>query len=501
MKEKYNELLERLHEIDDINMAAAVLSWDQTTYMPAGGAEARGRQLATLGRLSQEKFVDAAIGRLLDELQPWAEGLPFDSNEAALVRVTRRDYDLATRVPPAFLGEFYGHMALSYQAWSEARPANDFKKIQPVLEKTLDYSRRLAEFYAPYEHIIDPLIDNADYGMRAATVSALFSALRRELVPLVQAITSQPAADDACLRLFYPEKAQNEFGVEVARAIGYDFNRGRIDKTHHPFTTKFSLGDVRITTRFDEHYFGDAFYSTVHEAGHAMYEQGICREYEGGPLGAGTSAGVHESQSRTWENLVGRSRAFWQYFYPRLQARFPEQLGSVALDTFYRAVNKVGKSLVRVDADEVTYNLHIMLRFDFEMALLEGKLAVKDLPEAWNERMRADFGIVPPDDRLGCLQDVHWYDGTIGGAFQGYALGNILSAQFYSQALLAHPEIPSEIGQGRFDMLRNWLVENIYQHGRSYTAPELIQRVTGGPIRIEPYVNYLKSKYGELYEL
>jgi carboxypeptidase Taq len=501
MQEKYSQLLERLHEINDIHMAAAVLSWDQTTYMPAGGAEARGRQLATLSRLAQEKFVDPAVGRLLDELQPWAESLPFDSDEAALLRVARRDYEQATRVPPAFLGEFYEHAARSYQAWSEARPANDFKRVQSILEKTLDYSRRLAGFFAPYDHIIDPLIDSADYGMRAATVSALFAELRRELVPLVQAITSQPEADDRCLRLLYPEAAQNEFGIEVARAIGYDFSRGRIDKTHHPFTTKFSLGDVRITTRFDEHYFGDAFFSTVHEAGHAMYEQGICREYEGTPLAGGTSSGVHESQSRTWENLVGRSRPFWQFYYPRLQAHFPAQLSNVPLDTFYRAVNKVSKSLVRVDADEVTYNLHIMLRFDFEMALLEGKLAVKDLPEAWNERVRADFGILPPDDRLGCLQDVHWYDGPIGGAFQGYALGNILSALYYSQALQAHPEIPVEIAQGRFETLRGWLVEHIYRHGRKYTAAELTERVTGGPIRIGPYMDYLKTKYGEIYAL
>ena len=501
MKEKYQELLEKLQEIDDINMAVSVLNWDQTTYMPPGGAEARGRQIATLARISQEKFVDPAIGRLLDELQPWAETLPADADEAAMVRVTRRDYDQATKVPPAFLGEFYGHIAQTYQAWTEARPANDFGKVRPLLEKTLDYSRRLAEFFAPYEHIIDPLIDNADYGMKAATVSALFAELRRELVPIVQAITSQPEADASCLHLLYPEKEQEAFGIEVARALGYDFERGRLDKTHHPFTTKFSLGDVRITTRYDEHNFGDAFFSTVHEAGHAMYEQGIHTAYNGTPLGSGTSAGVHESQSRTWENIVGRSRAFWTHYYPKLKERFPAQLGNVSLDDFYRAVNKVEKSLVRVDADEVTYNLHVMLRFDFEMALLEGKLAVKDLPEAWNERFRQDFGILPPDDRLGCMQDVHWYGGLIGGSFQGYTLGNIMSALFYDQALKAHPEIPAEIEQGKFDLLHRWLAENIYQYGRKYSAAELVERISGGQVRIGPYIQYLKQKYGELYQL
>ena len=501
MREKYQELLAKLHEVDDIQMAVSVLNWDQTTYMPPGGAEARGRQIATLGRLSQEKFIDPAIGRLLDELQPWAETLPVDSDEAAMLRVTRRDYDQATRVPPAFLGEFYGHIAQSYQVWAEARPANDFSKVRPLLEKTLDYSRRLAEFFAPYDHIIDPLIDMADYGMKAATVSALFSELRRELVPIVQAITSQPAADDSCLHMNYPEKEQEAFGIDVVRALGYDFERGRLDKTHHPFTTRFAAGDVRITTRYDEHNFGDAFFSTVHEAGHAMYEQGIRVAYDGTPLGSGTSAGVHESQSRTWENIVGRSREFWTHYYPLLKARFPAQLENISLDAFYRAINKVEKSLVRVDADEATYNLHVMLRFDFEMALLEGKLAVKDLPEAWNERFRQDFGILPPNDRLGCLQDVHWYGGSIGGAFQGYTLGNIISALFYDQALKAHPEIPAEIEQGKFDLLHGWLVENIYQYGRKYTAAELIERVSGSPLRIEPYIQYLKRKYSDLYAL
>jgi carboxypeptidase Taq len=501
MLEKYQTLLARLREINDIHSAASVLSWDQAAFMPPGGAEARGRQLATLGRIGQEKFVDPAIGRLLDELQPWGEAQPFDSDQAAMLRTTRRDYERASKIPPVFLGQIYEQIAQSYQAWTEARPDDDFTKIQPYLEKTVEFSRQLADFFAPYDHIIDPLIDSPDYGMKAATVSAIFADLRCELVPIVQAITSQPPADDACLHLYYPEKEQEEFGVEAAKIIGFDFNRGRLDKTHHPFTTRFAGGDVRMTTRYDERYFSDAFFGTIHEAGHAMYEQGVDPTYDGTPLGSGTSAGMHESQSRTWENIIARGKPFWKYFYPKLQSRFPAQLKKVSPDTFYRAVNKVEKSLVRVDADEVTYNLHIMLRFDLEMALLEGTLAVKDLPEAWNERFRQDFGIIPPNDRLGCMQDMQWFGGLVGGAFQGYALGNILSSLFYSQALQAHPEIPAEIEHGHFETLRGWLTENIYRPGRKYTAPELIERVTGGPIRIGPYVEYLKTKFGELYEL
>jgi carboxypeptidase Taq len=362
-------------------------------------------------------------------------------------------------------------------------------------------SRQYANFFPGYEHIIDPLINEADEGMKAASVGALFADLRQQLAPIVQAITSQPPADDSCLRRHYPSEQQIAICKEIISRLGYDFQRGRLDLTHHPFETSFSVGDVRITTRIRENYLGECLYSTIHESGHAMYEQGVRPELEPTPLGNGTSAGAHESQSRLWENVVGRSRGFCEFFYPRLQEAFPAQLGDVPMETFYRAINKVERSLIRTDADEVTYNLHVMLRFDFEMALLEGTLAVKDLPEAWNERFRADFGITPPDDRDGVLQDVHWYGGMIGGAFQGYTLGNVLGAQFYAAALQAHPEIPAQIRQGQFDTLRHWLIENIYQHGSKFTAPELVERVTGGPVSLAPYLAYIKDKFGELYRL
>ncbi len=501
LDKKFKELKTLLAEIGDLNSALALLSWDQATYMPPGGAQARARQMATLSKLAHQKFTDKKIGRLLDALRPYEESLPYDSDEASLIRVTRRDYERAIRIPGRFVAQFNAHVAETYQRWTQARPANDFASIRPYLERTLDFSRQLADFFPGYEHIADPLIDFSDYGMKAATLRSLFHDLRQELVPLVEAITSQPAADDSCLRKTYPEMAQIEFSTEVVRQIGYDFQRGRIDKTHHPFMIAFSIGDVRITTRVREDYLGELLFSNIHEAGHALYEQGIDPAYENTPLAGGVSAGVHESQSRLWENVVGRSLGFWEYFYPRLQARFPEQLGAVSLETFYRAINKVEKSLIRTDADEVTYNLHVMLRFDLELQLLEGTLTVRDLPEAWRDRFLSDFGIVPPDDRDGVLQDVHWYSGAIGGAFQGYTLGNVLSALFYAQALQAHPQIPDEIRQGRFDTLRHWLTENIYRHGRKYTAPELIRRVTGGDLTIRPYIEYLKTKYGPLYPL
>jgi len=501
MQKKFNELKTRLMEISDLDHVGALLDWDQSTYMPPGGAVARGRHLALLARLSHQKSIDPELGKLLDELRPYEESLPYDSDDASLIRVARREYERAIKVPPQFMSELFQHFSNSYNAWVVARPENNFKALIPHLERGVDLCRQLADFFPGYEHVADPLIDFVDYGMKTTFLRTLFAQLRRELVPIVQTITDQPPADDACLKKHFPEADQLDFSLEVIKQLGYDFNRGRQDKTHHPFMTKFSLGDVRITTRVDENDLSGCLFSTIHESGHAMYEQGIRMEFEGTPLGGGASAGVHESQSRTWENLVGRSRGFWEYFYPKVQAKFPDQLKGVSLDTFYRAVNKVQRSLIRTEADEVTYNLHVMIRFDIELALLEYNLLVRDLPEYWHVRYQADMGIRAPDDRDGVMQDVHWFSGLIGGSFQGYTLGNIMGAQFFAQALKAHPEIPAEMAQGKFDTLHTWLVDNVYQHGRKFTANELIQRVTGGQLSIEPYMAYLKMKFGELYKL
>ena len=501
MKEKFEQFKTLVREVSDIESASAVLYWDQSTYMPPGGAAARGRQRATLDRIAHEKLTAPMMGELLEALRPFAAEHPDDSDEAALIRVTRRDYEKATRVPSRFVAERSAHSAASYAAWVKARPDDDFAAVQPYLEKTVDLSRQLADFFPGYDHIADPLIDFADPGMKAETIRALFANLRAELTPLMQAITRHPPADDRCLHRHYPEAAQWAFGQQIIKQFGYDFQRGRQDKTAHPYMTQFSLDDVRITTRVDEHDLSQALFSTLHEGGHALYEQGIHPAYEATSLGRGTSAGVHESQSRLWENQVGRSRGFWEHYYPLLQKTFPGRLDDLSLDQFYRAINKVQRSLIRTDADEVTYNLHVMLRFDLELALLEGELAVRDLPEAWRGRFEADFGIPVPDDRDGVLQDVHWFGGLVGGAFQGYTLGNLLSAQFFSLAMVAHPDIPAQIARGQFATLLNWLRENIYVHGSKYTAPELIERVTGGPLRIDPYMAYLREKYGELYDI
>ncbi|HEY0603439.1 MAG TPA: carboxypeptidase M32 [Herpetosiphonaceae bacterium] len=501
MESKLQELKQRLIEVNDLHAAAALLYWDQSTYMPPGGAEARGRQVATLSEIAHQKFTDDAVGKLLDDLRPYEESQPYDSDEASLIRVARREYDFAVKMPAAFVAEFYNHTSLTYNVWAKARPENDFASVLPYLEKTLELSRRKSEFFPGYAHIADPLIAEPDYGMEVASIRELFRGLREQLVPLVQQITERPPADDSCLLQHYPVDQQVAFGLDVIKRLGYDFERGRQDMTHHPFMTKFSLGDVRITTRFKENDLREALFSTIHESGHAMYEQGIRMDFEGTPLARGATSGVHESQSRLWENLVGRSRGFWQFFYPRLQATFPQQLGDVSLDTFYRAINKVERSLIRTDADEVTYNLHVIMRFDFELDLLEGRLAVRDLPDAWRERFTSDIGITPSDDRDGVLQDMHWFSDAIGGQFQGYTLGNIMSAQLMDAAVKANPAIPSEIESGEFNTLHGWLKENLYQHGAKFTAAELMQKVTGSELSTEPYVRYLRSKFGELYQL
>ena len=501
MEKKLAQLKEKMRVVEDLELINELLNWDQSTYMPPGGAPARGRQSALIAEIRQEKIIDPEIGRLLDTLEPWAETLPYDSDDASFVRVTRRVYDAAVKIPPALIGELYSHSSESYQKWTVARPNNDFKTMQPYLEKTLDLSRKLADCFPGYEHIADPLIDFQDYGMKASDIKEIFAQLRAELVPLVEAILEKEPVDNRVLFQEFPIDKQEALGVEIIKDFGYDFERGRQDTTHHPFMTKFSLGDVRITSRFNRNDLGDGLFSTLHESGHAMYELGIDPKFEASPLGIGASAGVHESQSRLWENLVGRSKPFWSHYLPLAQKYFPDQLGSVSVDEFYKAVNKVSRSLIRTDADEVTYNLHVMLRFDLELALLEGSLEVRDLPEAWHERYQQDLGIHAPDDTDGVLQDVHWYIDVIGGVFQGYTLGNIMGGLFYQHALQDHPEIPDEVGMGRFGTLHSWMKENIYKHGYKFTASELIERISGGPLTIGPYMEYLRTKYSEIYGL
>jgi len=500
MSEKLNRLKELLGEVSDINHAASVLSWDQQVYMPSGGNEARGQQLATLGKIAQEKFVTDEVGRLIDDLKQEFAGADPDSDEAALIHVTARDYDKAKRVPPEFIAEQAIVSSKVFAAWTEARSKSDFSIFQPQLEKVVELARKYISFFPPATHPYDTLLDIFEPGMKTDDVKAIFDDLRPKQVKLIKAITSAKPVKDGFLFGKYNEKKLMDFGVNVITRFGYDWNRGRQDKALHPFEEAFSVNDVRITTRFESDNPLAMLFSTLHEAGHAMYEQGVNPAYERTPLEGGTSLAVHESQSRMWENLVGRSLPFWEHFFPALKRTFPTRLDGVSLKSFYKAINKVEPSLIRVNADEVTYNLHIMLRLELEIALTEGKIAVKDLPEIWNTKMQEYLGITPPNDAKGVLQDIHWSGGMLG-YFSTYALGNLISAQLWEKIAGDICDLDDQIRKGNFSELLDWLRRNIYQHGHKYEPQALVEKVTGSKITPEPYVRYLTKKYSEIYGL
>jgi carboxypeptidase Taq len=493
----FERLRARLFDVVDLHGVAFLLKWDQATYMPTGGAAARARQTALLKTIAHERFVDVEVGRLLERAEREVAHLPADAFEAAYVRVARRDFDRAIATPAAFTRRFFAHTATTYQAWTEARPADDWPRMVPLLETTLDLSRDLSAFEGPgAEHPADPLIARSDHGMTVATLRPLFAALREALVPLVREARERGSVDDAFLRRPTSVDAQVAFARERVAAFGYDLRRGRIDPTAHPFAIEFSVDDVRITIRSRTDDLRETLFTTFHESGHGMYHQGLDPRFEGTPLADGASAGVHESQSRLWENVVGRSHGFWRGAYGDLQAALPDALHDVPLDAFVAAVNAVRPSPIRTAADELTYNLHVIVRFELELALLEGRLAVRDLADAWRAAYAEVLGVDVESDRDGVLQDVHWFSREIGGAFQGYTLGNLLSVQFFEAACRAHPEIPAEIEAGRYGTLYAWTREHVHRHGRVYDPVDLIERVTGGGLDAGPYLAYLRHKFG-----
>lgn len=486
-------------EVSDLKAAAALLSWDQQTYMPSGGAAARAEQIATLEKLAHGRFVSEEVGAWLEGAAAETQTLGYESDDASLVRLTRRDYDKARRIPPALVEELARQTSLGMEVWVKARGQSDFGLFQGALQTLVDLQRELADCLGNGQRRYDALLDQYEPGMQSADLDRLFADLKSELVPLVQDISQKlDSVRDGVLHQRFPIDKQTTFGLELAQEVGFDLSGGRQDQSVHPFCTSFSNRDVRITTRFDERFLPSALFGTLHETGHALYEQGVRTVLERTPLSGGTSLGIHESQSRLWENLVGRSRGFWKFAYPRLQRTFSRQLAGCSVEAFYRAINRVEPSLIRVEADEVTYNLHIMLRYELEAQLVEDSLPVRDLPEAWNGKMRDYLGITPPNDALGVLQDVHWSHGLFG-YFPTYSLGNLISVQFYDRARREIPSIPADIERGEFSPLLDWLRERVHCHGRKFMPAELVHRVTGEALRAEPFVNYLKAKYGEIY--
>lgn len=498
MSEKLNKLKELLGEVADINHAASVLGWDQQVNMPVRGNEARGQQLATLSKIAQEKFITDEIGILIEDLQKELKG--SDSDDAAMIRVAARNYDKARRVPPEFIAEREVISSKAFEAWVEARSKSDFSIFQPHLENVVELVKKYVSFFPPADHPYDTLLDDFEAGMKTAEVQAIFDGLRPKQVELIKAIASSKQVKNDFLFGKYKKKKMIDFGADVVTRFGYDWSRGRQDKAAHPFETSFSVDDVRITTRFEADNPTATLFSTMHEAGHAMYEQGINPAYERTPLAGGTSMAVHESQSRMWENLVGRSLPFWEYFLPEFKKTFPSQLDGVGVKAFYKAINKVEPTFIRVNADEATYNLHVMLRLELEIAMLEGKVAIKDLPELWNTKMQEYLGIMPPNDAKGVLQDIHWSGGMLG-YFSTYALGNIVSAQLWEKINKDIPSLNDQIRKGEFSELLEWLRKNIHQHGHKFDSQVLIEKVTGSKITAEPYVRYLTGKYSGIYGL
>lgn len=500
MTEAIDQFRNLLAEVHDLQAAGALLEWDQEVMMPPGGAEDRAAQLATINSLAHEKFISEQMGEALEAARAEVSELDPDSDSARLVSEVGRDIEKQRKVSADWVGRFSVAKSRAQKVWQQARADSDFEAFVPNLKQVFELRREYAEFFAPYDHIYDPLLDDHEPGMTTAQVEEIFDDLRARQVELVHAIAEAAPIDVSVLHQPYEVKKQWQFGEEVIRDFGYDFERGRQDKSTHPFTTHFGIGDVRITTRFDEELLPPALFATLHEAGHAMYEQGIKPSLGRTPLAEGTSLGVHESQSRLWENLVGRSLPFWRRYFPRLKQLFPAQLGEVDLEAFHQAINRVKPSHIRVDADEATYNLHVMLRFELEKALLVEDLAVKDLSTAWNDKCQEYLGIVPPTDALGVLQDIHWAFGLVA-YFPTYTLGNLIASQWWQQIRQDLPDLDDQIAGGEFGGLLSWLRQNIHQHGRKFKPNELIERITGGELSAEPYLQYLWNKFGSLYGL
>ncbi len=497
---KLQKLVDLSAELEDLGHISAVLGWDQQINMPPGGSEERGLQTAAIGRIMHEKITSDEVAQLIQDLVEEIGDLEAETDAARMVKVSKRAVEKRTKIPLPLLMENIKATTMAHEAWVKAKSQSDFSIFQPHLEKIIDLRKQYADLFKPYDHVYDPLLDDFEPGMKTAEVREIFNQLRPQQVELVSAIAEKEPPDNAFLKQYYKEAYQEIVGRDVITRFGYDWNRGRLDIAPHPFTTGFGYGDVRITTRYLKDDGGSALFSTMHEAGHAMYDQGVPKKYRRHPLSGAASLAIHESQSRLWENLVGRSQAFWTFFYPSMQMLFPEYLANVSLGDFYRGINKVEPSLIRVEADEATYNLHIMLRLEIEIGLMEGTVAVADLPEIWNAKMEDYLGITPPDDAQGVLQDIHWSAGMVG-YFPTYALGNLASVQLWDKMLEDHPNIPDQIARGQFETILGWMREHVHQYGSKFEPQEIMQKATGSKITPEPYMEYLKSKYSEIYSL
>ena len=496
-RELYRQYKETTQQAADFNNAAAVLGWDQEVYMPPKGYPYRGRQLATLAAHAHELVTSEAYGDVLERLSA-ASGLSEDEQDN--VRLSIEDYQKNRKLSKAFVEQITQQTSNSYNAWIQARERNDFSVYAPELAKMVELKKQQAELYGYEGNCYDALLDDYEKGASVSMLDPVFQMVKEKLSPFLKEITTREQVNDTFFNQPFPKQQQWDFSIEVLKQMGYDFEAGRQDYSEHPFSTSFAPTDVRVTTRVSENNLASLLWSSIHEGGHALYEQGLPEEQYGMPLGAAVSLSIHESQSRLWENCVGRSLAFWKYFYQGLQQRFSEQLGGISLEQFYWGANRVEPSLIRTEADEVTYHFHVMIRYDIEKALLNNEIKTADLSGVWNDYYKVYFDIASDDDKKGVLQDVHWSHGSFG-YFPTYSLGSFYAAQFFEQAARELVGLEGQIEHGQFGELLQWLRTKVHRHGRRYRSEELCRNITGRGLDFSSFMSYIEGKYAGIYGL
>lgn len=491
----YTQYKATLQKIADVKYASAVLQWDQEIYLPAKGNEIRGRQIATLNELAHEKFTSEEFGVLLNELINKDGLTPAEKRNAEL---SLYDYNKNKKLPSAFVRQMSEAVNKSFHAWIQARKENSFSIFQQPLQEIILLKKQEADLLGYETHPYNALMNDYDRGLTVDTVDTLFTSLKPQLLELLQKINSQPPVEDSFLHQHFDKEKQWQFGIEILKRMHFDFEAGRQDISEHPFTTNFNSNDVRITTRINENDFANMLWSCIHEGGHALYEQGLPESEYGLPLGEYCSLSIHESQSRLWENCIGRGEAFWQHNYPLLQKYFPAQLKNITGQQFYKAINQVKPSLIRTEADEVTYHFHVMIRYEIEKMLIEGSIAAKDIPACWNEKYKKYLGVTVPDDKQGCLQDVHWSHGSFG-YFATYSIGSLYAAQIYSAISLEISSLNTDISAGNLQPVLDWLKLHIYDYGRFYNSEELCEKATGQKLNAQHFINYATAKFQNIY--
>lgn len=493
----YEEYVQLSQKAADLNNASAVLGWDQEVYMPPKGAPFRARQLATLASMAHDIATGPRMGRLLKDL---SQAGNFSDTQRANVQRSLEDYEKNCKLPSEFVEALSRQTSECFNAWMDARRLNDFGVFAPSLGKMLELKRQQAKLYGYKAHPYDALLDEYEKGITVATLDKVFDGIKKDLPPILDKIRTAPQVNDSFFYRHFPKAAQWDFSMEVLRKMGYDLEAGRQDLSEHPFTTSFAPTDVRVTTRVSENNYASLLWSTIHEGGHALYEQGLPESEYGLPLGAAASLGIHESQSRLWENCVGRSQEFWNHFFPILSGYFPEQLTDVTATDFFKACNKVEPSFIRTEADEVTYHFHVLIRYELEKAILEGALEVNDLPSAWNELYHKYLGITPPNAVQGVIQDVHWSHGMFG-YFPTYTLGSFYGVQLFAKAKEEINGLQQQIAVGETGPLLAWLREKVHKHGRRYTSEELCKKVTGEGLNFSYFKTYIQDKYARVYNI